>query len=337
MKTIVCEQPGQFVLREASKPVMEEGHAIVRIKRIGICGTDLHAYQGNQPFFTYPRILGHELSGLIEEIADNQKQFQTGDRVTLIPYRECGVCGACMNGKTNCCTNLRIIGVHMDGGMQEYVSIPVDHLIQTNDLSLEAAAVVECLSIGAHAVRRAGLKVRERVLVIGAGPIGLGVMKYAQLSGAHVTVMDVNQDRLEFCRSWADIDDILVGGEDSEFRLRERMNGELPDVVFDATGNKLSMESSFRFVANGGRLLFVGLVKASIAFDDPLFHQKELTLMSSRNATREDFETVIQSVRNGKVDIDSFITHICEFAQMPGTFEQWLDPANKVIKAMVVL
>src|SRR4051812_10971887 len=191
LKTIVCEQPDHFLLKETEWPTVQAGQALVKIRRIGICGTDLHAYKGRQPFFSYPRILGHELSGEILEIGANESGLQAGDPVVIIPYQHCGSCIACRSGKTNCCTKLDLIGVHSDGGMREVIAHPASLLLKAEGISLEQAAIVECLSIGAHAVRRAELKPQETVLIIGSGPIGLGVMKFAKLAGARVIAMDI--------------------------------------------------------------------------------------------------------------------------------------------------
>lgn len=341
MKSIVCEQPGQFVSRVVDRPELKPDDAIVRVTSIGICGTDLHAYRGRQPFFTYPRVLGHELAGVIDDIADEDGEkygLKLGDKVAVIPYLECGHCDPCRSGKTNCCVQLQVMGVHTDGGMREYISVPADHLIQTNELSFADAAIIECLSIGAHAVRRAGEISGKSVLVIGAGPIGLGVMKYAGLAGASVYAMDVNEERLAQAEAFVELDGTVVAGEGAEERLVALLGGQLPQVVWDATGNKASMENAFHFAGHGGALIYVGLVTDTITFDDPLFHAKELTLMASRNATREDFETVLVSMRDGHVDTKAFITHTVSFADDMGeSFEYLLDPANKVIKAVVQL
>ncbi|TBL75338.1 zinc-binding alcohol dehydrogenase family protein [Paenibacillus thalictri] len=335
MKTIVCEEPYRFVLKETETPVPAAGEALIKIRRIGICGTDLHAYRGNQPFFTYPRILGHELSGEIAGLGPETSGFALGDRVTVMPYLECGKCIACRSGRTNCCTSLLTLGVHCDGGMQEYYVMPVDHLIKADGLSLDQAAVVECLCIGAHAVERAALRQDEFALVIGAGPIGLGAMKYAKLAGAKVIAMDINEERLAFCKSWAPADYTVNVGNDPLRHIAEITGGDMPTAVLDATGNAKSMEASFQYAANGGRIVFVGLVKSDITFNDPEFHRKELTLMSSRNATRRNFEQVIDSIRGGHVDTDRFITHKSSFEQMIGVYDAWLKPETGVIKAMV--
>lgn len=337
MRAIICEQIDQLRLVEQEEPVLQPGTAIVRIRRIGICGTDLHAYKGNQPFFSYPRVLGHELAGIVEQIDDPQGRVKMGDQVSVIPYMHCGICIACRNGKTNCCTDMKVLGVHIDGGMREQIAVPVTHLLVTNELTLDQAAVLEPLGIGAHAVRRSGLEAGETALVIGSGPIGLGVMAFAKHRGARVIAMDIQEERLAFCRQWAKVDETVNALQGAKERLAELTGGEYPTAVFDATGNARSMTDAFGFVAHGGRLVYVGLVKAELSFSDPEFHKREMTLMGSRNATIEDFAAVREAVQSGAIDVPSFITHRVPFAEMIGHFDSWLKPESKVIKAMVEL
>jgi len=336
MKGIVCEEIGRFRLRDdLPEPEAGPGEAIVRIRRVGICGTDMHAFKGNQPYFTYPRILGHELAGVIERIGANEAGFEAGDQVAIIPYLHCGTCIACRRGRTNCCVNMRVLGVHVDGGMRERIAVPVTHLVKTEGLTLNQTAVLEPLAIGAHAVRRSGAGRGETVLVIGAGPIGLGVAAFAKLAGARVIAMDLSDDRLAFCRSWAGADHTVNASDKPMKRIAVLTDGDFPTIVIDATGSARSMMDALGYVAHGGTLVYVGLVKNDIAFPHPDFHKRETTLMGSRNATREDFARVLEAVRSGAVDADRFITHRAPFDAMIGVFDEWLRPESGVIKAMV--
>ncbi|QGG55806.1 zinc-binding alcohol dehydrogenase family protein [Paenibacillus sp. B01] len=335
MKGIRCEQAEKLALVELPEPACGPGEAIVAVKRIGICGTDLHAYKGNQPFFDYPRILGHELSGVIERIDDPASGLRAGDPVSIIPYLHCGRCIACRSGKTNCCTAMKVLGVHADGGMRERIAVPTSHLLKASGLTLDEAAVVEPLSIGAHAVRRSELRAGETALVIGAGPIGLGVMAFAKQRGARVIAMDLSEQRLVFCSQWAKVHHTVKASPEAAAELASITDGDYPTAVFDATGHAGSMTSAFRYVAHGGRLVYVGLVKGDIAFNDPEFHKREMTLMGSRNATKEDFLHVMDVVRGGSLDIGAYVTHRAAFDETVDRFEEWLDPASQVIKAMV--
>jgi 2-desacetyl-2-hydroxyethyl bacteriochlorophyllide A dehydrogenase len=336
LKAIVCQQADEFKMIDVAEPVAGTGEALVRIRRIGICGTDYHAFKGNQPFFSYPRVLGHELAGVIEAMGEGgPDSLAVGDQVSIIPYLQCGTCIACRNGKSNCCTNMRVLGVHTDGGMREVIAVPADHLINTNGITLDQAAILEPLSIGAHAVRRSGLAAGELALVIGGGPIGLGVMAFAKQRGAAVIAMDVNEKRLNFCRDWAKVDETVHVKNNPLQQLMKLSNGDLPTVVFDATGSAKSMTDAFQYVSHGGRLVYVGLVKVDITFSDPEFHKKELTLMGSRNATLEDFDVVLYAVRGGSIDTDRYITHRAGFDQMIDEFKNWLNPESGVIKAII--
>lgn len=337
MKGIICSEVNQLNMVELEEPILSAGEAIVHIRRIGICGTDMHAFRGNQPFFSYPRILGHELSGFIQEVNDESGQFQSGDQVSIIPYMHCGACIACRHGRTNCCTALKVLGVHIDGGMRERIAVPTSHLIKTNDISLDQAVVLEPFSIGAHAVRRSDLQPGDIVLVIGAGPIGLGVMAIAKQRGATVIAMDINDERLAFCQQWAKVDHIVNAYQQPKEQIAAITGGDYPIAVFDATGNNRSMTGAFDFVAHGGKLIYVGLVKADISFHDPEFHKREMTLLSSRNATREDFDTVLEAIVSGHINVVSFITHRAPFDEMIQSFEEWLKPESHVIKAVVEL
>lgn len=338
MRGIVCEEIERFrYADDLPEPVPTPGHAVVTVRRIGVCGTDLHAFKGKQPFFAYPRILGHELAGVIAQIGPNDEGLRVGDQVSVIPYLHCGRCIACRGGKTNCCTDMQVMGVHIDGGMRERISVPVTHLIQTNALSLDQTATLEPFAIGAHAVRRSGLQAGETALVIGGGPIGLGVMAFAKASGAKVIAMDVNEGRLAFCRDWARADETANALQDPLSHILAANGGELPSVVFDATGNTQSMTDAFGYVAHAGRLVYVGLVRSDIRFHDPEFHKRELTLLGSRNATREDFDRVLEVMASGDIDVDRYVTHRSSLSDTIANFEEWLKPETKVIKAMIEL
>lgn len=314
-------------------PVEKEGHAIIKIRRIGICGTDLHAFQGTQPYFSYPRILGHELSGTLLSEVDG---FTVGDAVTFIPYFHCGTCIACRSGKPNCCVNINVFGVHIDGGMMEYVQVPSASLVHGRGLTYEQLALVEPLAIGAHAVRRAAVSASDTVLVMGAGPIGMGVMELARIAGARVIAMDVNENRLAFCSMRLGIADTINATKtDAAAALREITNGDMATVVIDATGNLGAINNGINFLAHGGTYVLVGLQKQAFSFSHPEFHKRESTLMSSRNATREDFDRVVAGICSGQIDVTRYISHLAGFDEVAESFPFWLDPANGVIKAMV--
>jgi 2-desacetyl-2-hydroxyethyl bacteriochlorophyllide A dehydrogenase len=337
MRTIVLNEPGDLreIPGEAPGPPAA-GIALVRIRRVGVCGTDFHAWFGRQPFFAYPRVLGHELGAEVVAVAADVATVQAGDRCAVEPYLDCGECNACRRGRGNCCTRLQVLGVHVDGGMREWLHVPARKLHASATLNLDTLALVETLSIGAHAVRRASPPAGSTVLVIGAGPIGLSVAAFARAAGAEVAVMDVNDARLAFCRSHLGATRTLQpAGDETPAAVRDVFGGELPLLVFDATGHRGSMEQAFALPAHGGTLVFVGLVQGDVSFRDPDFHRRELTLLASRNALPADFAQVIATLETGRLDVRPWITHRAALADVPASFPQWTAPEAGVVKAMI--
>ena len=334
MLTVSCESPGNLVAQQRPRPERGPGEVLLRVKRVGVCGTDLHIFTGHQPYLSYPRVMGHELSGIVED-ADADSGLKPGDAVYVMPYMSCGHCIACRQGKTNCCVRIQVLGVHRDGAFAEYVSVPQRFVGKAVDITLDQAAMLEFLAIGAHAVRRGDVAAGQRVLVVGAGPIGIGAMIFAKLRGAVVTALDGRQDRLDFALKHVGVAAAVPLGEGDEAQLSALTDGEFYDVVFDATGNPGAMERGFRFIAHGGRYVLVSIVQGDIRFSDPEFHKREATLLSSRNATTEDFETVMRAIRQGQVPDAALATHRLTLAEVPTSFARLLDPAEGVIKAIV--
>lgn len=334
MKSITCVKPGELTLSEIEKPSPLPGEVLLKIKCIGVCGTDIHAYGGNQPFFSYPRVLGHELAGEITELGEGV-DLPIGSAAFVVPYLECGECIACRNGKPNCCTNIEVIGVHRDGGMCEYLVVPADHVVITKGVSYAELAIVECLAIGAHAVRRASISEKDTVMVLGAGPIGLGAAQFAQVAGAKTFIADLNEERLAFCDNEFNFDAQIDCKLDVEKQLSTLTNGDMPTVIIDATGSPRAMESTIGWLAHGGTIVFVSVVKADISFHDPEFHKRETTLMGSRNATKEDFEHVVECMRTGKVKSGNMVTHRTSFNDFTKIFPEWVKPDSGVVKAII--
>lgn len=334
MKSVVCTNPGVMEIRDVKRPEVKPGHVVIKVKRIGICGTDIHAYGGNQPYFEYPRVLGHELSGEIEAVGEGV-DLKAGQDVYVMPYMSCGKCIACRRGRTNCCTDIQVLGVHVDGGMCEYVQVPEQYVVVTKGMAFDQLAMVECMAIGAHAVRRGQIRAGSTVLVVGTGPIGMGILQFAKVAGARVFVMDLNTERLAFCKEHLGADEVIVAGPTATDELSRLTDGEFIETVFDSTGNAQAMESGFQWVAHTGTYVFVSIVKADIKFSDPEFHKREMTLMGSRNATREDFEHVVSCLDQELIKVSPLITHRGNLLELPELMSQWCQPGAGVIKAVV--
>ncbi len=304
------------------------------MRRAGICGTDYHIFNGNQPYFVYPRVIGHELSGEVE-VAPEGSSLKTGQVVCIEPYLWCGECRACRRGRTNCCRNLQVLGVHRDGGLCDYLAVPERNVIAADGFGFDEAAMVEFLAIGAHGVRRSGAGPSDRVAVIGAGPIGLAACIFAKARGSHVTMIDVNANRLGFAQNKAGADAVFEAGSDLAARLQRATQDDFFDVVIDASGNPRAMEGGFAFVGHGGVYVLLSIVRADITFSDPEFHKRETSLLGSRNATAEDFRTVLDAMRAGKVPLEALATHRGRLSEAAELIPYWAKPETLTIKALV--
>jgi alcohol dehydrogenase len=340
MKAIVLEQPGRFSQRELPEPEKPApGDAVVRVHRVGICGSDISGYLGKMPFYSYPRIPGHELGVEVVAVGEGVTNVRPGDRCSVEPYMNCRQCLACRRGASNCCQNLKVLGVHTDGGLRPQFAVPARKLHRSERLTLDQLALVETLAIGCHAVDRGNPQRDEHVLVIGAGPIGLSVIEFVKLAGSTITVLDLNDRRLAFCRETMGVHHTVLSAGDlaEDVKRVQAITGDLPTVVIDATGSVKSMNNSFQFAGHTGRVVFVGIVTAEVSFPDPLLHARELTLYASRNALPADFQRIIKLIEDGRIDTRPWITHRCAFDSLPETFPSYTKPETGVIKAMVEL
>ncbi|MCK3658205.1 galactonate oxidoreductase [Pasteurellaceae bacterium Pebbles2] len=333
MKTLVCNQPFDFQYITREKPTLKPTEVLFKAAAIGICGTDIHAYAGNQPFFSYPRVLGHEASGTIIKLGSSATKFRVGQRVVLVPYVSCGECDACKSGKTNCCEKISVIGVHEDGAFSEYLAVPEKNILPIADSVDDiTAALIEPYAISAHAVRRAGLNKGDDVLVVGAGPIGLGVAAIAYADGANVVIADTSEERLQHIQKNLPVATI----NPIKQKVEDCFNGKLPLIVIDATGNQKAMNNTVNLIRHGGRIVFVGLFKGNLEFSDPDFHKKETTMMGSRNATFEDFEKVQRLMAEGKLSAEMMLTHKFSFDEIGHIFEEKVTKNKSLIKGVVL-
>ncbi len=335
MEALVCRKPGELAVEERPEPRRADGGVLVRIRRVGICGTDYHIYEGSHPYLQYPRIMGHELAAEVVEAAAGSR-FRKDDLVVVNPYIACGTCNACRKGKPNCCVNIAVLGVHRDGGMTELISVPETNLYPADSLTADQAAAVEFLSIGAHGVSRAGPSIGSgRTLVIGAGPIGIGAAIFAQIAGSSVTLMDVDGERLTESQRLIGANSAIVVHDQAGEEVAELTKGDGFDTVIDATGNGVSMEAGFGYVAHGGSYVLLSVVRGNVNFSDPVFHARETTLLASRNALKADFEMVIAAIAAGKVPIAKLITHRTTLAGATSDLARWATDKRGLIKALI--
>ncbi|GAB5402692.1 MAG: zinc-binding alcohol dehydrogenase family protein [Aureliella sp.] len=338
MKAIRLESPKEFAYVDIDAPGQPAaGQVLVKTHRMGICGTDYSGYLGKMPFFSYPRIPGHELGVEVIAVGEGVTNVKAGDRCSVEPYMNCGTCFACRKGNSNCCESLNVIGVMVDGGLCEQFMIRAEKLHPSAKLSYEQLALVETLAIGCHACDRGAPTNGDHVLIIGAGPIGLATLEFTRLTGATITVMDMVQSRLDFCReTYGVAHTILFKGDGSELeQVREITGGDKYFVVTDATGNKHSMAGAMQYVAHTGSLVYVGITTEEVSFAHPTLHKPEMTLKGSRNALPSDFGRIIGLIEDGTIDTDPWITHRTSFDKVVEEFEQFTRPETGVIKAVI--
>jgi 2-desacetyl-2-hydroxyethyl bacteriochlorophyllide A dehydrogenase len=338
MKALSLEAPKQWKRLDIAGPdAPGPGEALVRVHNVGICGTDVSGYLGKMPFFSYPRIPGHELGVEVEAVGADVANVAPGDRCAVEPYINCQKCYACLRGRNNCCENHKTLGVHIDGGLRPRFLVPARKLHISRQLAFEQLALVETLAVGCHAVNRASPQADESVLIIGAGPIGLAALEFVRLTGATILVLDVNEQRLDFCRKVMGVQHTLQPSDKVSDQLKERIGGHGPDVVIDATGNSTSMSNAFGLIAHGGRLVYVGITTDEVRFRHPVFHRPEGTLLCSRNAASSDFGRIIALIEEGRLDTGPWITHRTAFDDLIDAFPSLTRPETGVIKAVVAV
>lgn len=339
MHALQLEKPLAWRMIDIPEPTAPgPGEALVRVQRVGICGTDFGGYLGKMPFFSYPRIPGHELGVEVLAVGEGVANVKPGDRCSVEPYINCQKCYSCRRGFTNCCEHHKTLGVMCDGGLTERIILPARKLHLATNLTPDQCALVETLAIGCHAVDRCHPQPGENVLVIGAGPIGLSAIEFAKLTGARIVVMDISESRLAFVRNKMGVPDtLIVRGDETDVKtLADLTNGQLADVVIDATGSNKSMTRALEFAAFAGRVVYVGITQQMLEFPHaPIMHRRELTLLASRNALSRDFSRIIALIEAGTIDTRPWITHHAPFAEVPEIFPNWIKPETGVIKAIV--
>ncbi|MFD1415909.1 zinc-binding alcohol dehydrogenase family protein [Oceanobacillus jeddahense] len=322
MKAIQVEKPGQLNIVEINKPVLEDAHdVVVKVKNVGICGSDVHIYHGSNPFTVYPRIIGHEVSGVVEEIGEAVTTLEVGDLVALEPILYCGECYACRKGQPNVCESLEVFGVHRDGGMSEWLKAQEKNWHKVSSrVSEEAAALIEPLTIGAQATFRGEVKEGETVFIIGAGPTGIACLLLAKERGAKVFISDFNQTRLDYAASIGA--DVIIQPQDVDVakEIDRLTDGELANVVIDAVGLPQTFQQAVELASIAGTVVTLGFNEEPSSIPSLLLTKKELKVVGSRLQTHQ-FEGVIEKVNEGKLDPDKIISHRYPMKQIKDAFE----------------
>jgi 2-desacetyl-2-hydroxyethyl bacteriochlorophyllide A dehydrogenase len=334
MKTLFIEEANKIAIKEVEMPLRKSGEALLKIKYCGICGSDVATYTGNQPFATYPRIPGHEFSAEIVEIDDNRFGLKKGMIVTANPYFNCGHCYSCRRGKVNCCEDNQTMGVQRDGSFSEYITMPIERIVDGKGLDAKTLALIEPFSIGYHAINRGDVKAGDKVLIMGAGPIGIFAMISAVLKGAEVYVADVLQRRLELAKELGAAGTINSGKENLVEKVKEITKGCGMDVTVEAAGLPVTFLNCIDNVCFGGKLILIGNGKKETTFNHSILLKKELDVYGSRNSLH-DFEPLVEIVNSGKVDINKLITDIYNLEEAPEAFEALKNNDGTMAKVLI--
>ncbi len=331
MKAFQIQSAGTATLVESPLPSpVQQDEVLLRVNLVGMCGTDLTTFRGNNSMVTFPRIPGHEVAATVVEGGS----LAPGTKVTLSPYTSCGVCPSCRRGRPNACRDNQTMGVQRDGAMTEYITAPSNR-IYTANLSLKELALVEPLTVGAHAAARGRVTEADTVAVFGCGGIGLGAIAAAAFRGARTIAIDMDDNKLKVARKAGAKHHIHTGREDLHERLSELTGGNGPDVIIEAIGLPLTFRAAVEEVAFTGRVVYIGYAKEPVSYETRLFVQKELDILGSRNALPEDFEAVIRMLEAGNFPVDDAVSTIVPPEQAAAMLAEWSEHPGKFTKIMV--
>lgn len=321
MKAIEITKPGEIKIIEKEMPKASEGEALLKVLYCGICGADVASYTGNQPFTTYPRIPGHEFSAQIMEISENEKGLKAGDIVTCNPYFNCGECYACKRGIVNACHDNQTMGVQRDGSFQEYITMPIERIIDGKGLSAKELALIEPFSISCHALSRAEVKKGDNLLIMGAGPIGLFALMCAKSFGARVLIADMLPSRLALAKEFGADCIVNVKEQNLHAECLNFTDGNGFDVCVEACGAPETFLSCIDEAAHGANIILIGNGKRETSFVHSIILKKELNIFGSRNAFTKDFEMLIDLVKSGKADILKIVSGVYDVNNAQKAFD----------------
>jgi 2-desacetyl-2-hydroxyethyl bacteriochlorophyllide A dehydrogenase len=336
MTAISIKEPFHCALKERDQPVPESGEVLLRVSYVGFCGSDLSTFLGKNPMAQYPRIPGHEISGIIEESgAGVPDDFMKGDLVTVVPYTSCGKCAACRTGRFNACRDNQTLGVQRDGAMQEYLSVPWEKVIRAKGLNELELVMVEPLTVGFHAIERGQVSGKDVVLVLGCGMIGAGAIAGALQKGARVIAVDVDDYKLDLASKLGAHHVIQSKREPLHRALSELTHGDGPGVVIEAAGNPQTYRAAVAEVSFAGRVVCIGYAGSEVALATQLFVQKEMDIRGSRNAQPEDFRQVIEYLQGGGFPLEDMLTRIVKPREAASALWEWSEEPGKVMKIVV--
>lgn len=338
MKAVEFEAPWKVACVDIDKPIPNEDQALIKVMSVGICGSDIGAFRGTNPLVSFPRIIGHEIVGEVVSIPDNNKHaIKVGDIVAVDPYIYCGHCYPCSIGRTNCCEDLKVLGVHIEGGMTEYIAHPADMLWKIpENMPLDIAPMAEPLTIALHGIHRGRLKAGEHVAIIGAGPIGLLAAMSALAYGAEPIVIDVVNERLEFAHKLGVKYTINSIEENLIEKVSEYTSGRMAELVMECSGANAAIRSTLDIVSNAGRIALTGWPKVETKLPTDFITRKEVDILGARTSANE-FEEAIELIDTGKVDVRKILTKTISLEEAPETIIDIEKNPGDYMKVVVIL
>ena len=334
MQALVIQSAGQVALETVPEAFAGEGEVLLKVRRVGLCGTDLNSFRGKNPLIRYPRILGHEVAATVVEASRQRPGIAAGMNVTLSPYKNCGSCPACLRGRPNACQFNETLGVQRDGALREYIAVPAATIFPAS-LSLEELCLVEPLTVGFHAAARGRVTAEDTIAVFGCGGVGLGAIAGAAFRGARVIAIDMDDDKLQIAREAGAAEVLHSGREDLHERLAQFTDGRGPDCVIEAIGLPETFRAAVEEVSFTGRVVYIGYAKEPVAYETRLFVQKELDILGSRNALPEDFAEVIRMLEAKRFPVQHAISAVIPLEQAPEMLRQWSERPSSFTKIMV--
>ncbi len=336
MKALVIRKPGEAAVESVAEPVVSAGRLLLKVRRVGLCGSDLNSFRGKNPMVSFPRIPGHEVAATIVSGSKEHPALTVGTDVTMSPYTNCGRCASCRRGRPNACQFNETLGVQRDGALSEYIAMPAEKLYPSQ-LSLKELCLVEPLTVGFHAVARGRITAQDSVAVLGCGGVGLGAISASHYSGARTIAVDIDDKKLAIAGKAGAAYTINTSKEQLHERLLELTDGLGPDVVVEAIGVPQTFRAAVEEVAFAGRVVYIGYAKEPVSYETRLFVQKELDIMGSRNALPEDFRQVIRMLEEGRFPVEDAVSTIAPLEEAPQLLRAWTENPASFTKIMVTM
>jgi threonine dehydrogenase-like Zn-dependent dehydrogenase len=336
MRALVIKEPGTVSIEQVQQPRPDHGEILLRVRMVGLCGSDLNSFRGKNPMVRFPRIPGHEIAATIVEGTSSFPALAAGVNVTMSPYTNCGKCASCLRGRPNACAFNETLGVQRDGALTEFITMPPEKLYPAA-LTIKELCLVEPLTVGFHAVARGRVTSADKVAIFGCGGVGLGAIAASHFAGATTIAVDLDDDKLQLAKKAGTTHIVNSAQSRLHEQLLDLTDGRGPDVIIEAVGHPQTFRAAVEEVAFTGRVVYIGYAKEPVAYETKLFVQKELDILGSRNALPEDFRSVMKMLEEHKFPVEDAVGSIVSLDNAPSILKAWSSNPSKFTKIMVQL